>query len=418
MEEKINVLILGSGGREHALARAIQKSPRINKLYITSTNTLVALENSGVNIDPMDHDALKDFVKKHNINLIIPGSEVYLEDGIANLFQNSHVYVFGPTKEAARMETSKSFAKLMMEKYNIPTASSQTFDEYKKAKEYVIEKGVPIVIKYDGLAAGKGVVVAFTLSDAFRALDDMLNDHKFGNAKVVIEDYLEGEEFSFISLVKGKKIIPLPVSKDYKRLFDGDKGPNTGGMGAVTPVDFVTDEMKDEVVKTILKPVINGLIEEGLPYLGFLYAGLILTKDGPKVIEFNCRLGDPETEVILAKVSSDLLTTILDLLKGKVTPLTFDNQVHLGVVLASSGYPNHYEKGFMIEGNLTDPEVYHMGVNKTIQNYYTNGGRVLFVKGHADTFEEAKRIAYEKVKAIQCPHLIYRTDIGKGAFNG
>ncbi len=410
-----NVLILGAGGREHALLKAIKTSKVLNKLYITSTDTILAEEAIGVSLNPFDHDALKAFVEKNDIDLIIPGSEAYLADGVVDLFRGTDVLVFGPEKQAAQIETSKIFAKQLMDTYHVPTASFKTFTHFSNAKQYVLDKGAPIVIKYDGLAAGKGVVVAMTIDDAVTALDDMLNDHKYGEASVVIEDYLEGEEFSFIALVNGEQIIPLPVSKDYKRLNDNDKGPNTGGMGAVSPVSFVTPSMQKEVIETIIKPTLKGFLKEGMYYQGFLYAGLILTKEGPKVIEFNARLGDPESEVILAKITSDFLETIIHLLNHQILPLAIDDDIHLGVVMATQGYPNAYEKGFLIDADITQDEYLHMGVKKEQDKYFTNGGRVIFVKGHAKTFLEAKQKAYDKVREIKCSALIYRKDIGKGS---
>ncbi len=413
-----NVLILGGGGREHAMLKAIKKSPILNKLYITSTNSRLADEAIGVDLNPLNHEDLKKFVEDKKIDLIIPGSEIYLESGVANLFHGTNVLVFGPLKEAAKLETSKAFAKELMYKYNVATAASKTFSNFENAKNYVLDKGAPIVIKYDGLAAGKGVVVAFSESEAIDALKDMMLDHKYGEARVVVEDFLEGEEFSFISLVNGKNLIPLPVSKDYKRLLDNDLGPNTGGMGSVTPVDFVTDDVKQQVIDKILNPMLSGLVNDGIHYQGFLYAGLILTKEGPKVIEFNARLGDPETEVILAKVKSDLLTTIINLLNNEVEPLIFDDLYHMGVVMASNGYPSSYDKGYVIESNIEDDSYLHMGIKKINNEYLTNGGRVLFVKGEAKTFEEAKKIAYDKVSNVKCENLVYRKDIGKGVTNG
>ncbi len=410
-----NVLILGSGGREHALLKTIKKSKLLNKLYITSTCTILAQEAIGIDLDPLDHKALQTFVFEHAIDLIIPGSEVYLENGVADLFEETDVIVFGPKKEAAKIETSKTFAKELMEKYQIPTASFKSFTDFEQAKSYVLKRGVPIVIKYDGLAAGKGVVVAFTKEEAIHALDDMLNDHKFGDARVVIEDYLEGEEFSFISLIHHNDIIPLPVSKDYKRLLDGDRGPNTGGMGSISPVEFVTKEIEKQVIESILKPTLDGLKQEGITYQGFLYAGLILTDEGPKVIEFNARLGDPETEVILAKVTSDFLETMIHLVNGHVKPLMFDDLIHFGVVMASKGYPGVYEKGYVIDNDLKDDSYLHMGIKKDGDQFVTHGGRVLFVKGEATTFEEVKQMVYDKVSKINCQHLVYRKDIGKGA---
>ncbi len=415
---KYNVLILGGGGREHALVKAIKNSPLLETLYITKQDSALCLEAKGIDIDPMDNKAIIEFVKQENINLIIPGSEVYLENGIADAFVNSDVLVFGPKKQAAMIETSKSFAKDIMHRYGVPTATSRTFSDYELAKEYVLDKGAPIVIKYDGLAAGKGVVVAMKVQEAFDALKIMLKDKVYGSGKVVIEEYLVGEEFSYISLVNDELFVPLPVSKDYKRLSDGDQGPNTGGMGACTPVDFVDEKTVTDVHKKILKRILHAFKAEGIEYKGFLYAGLIKTEQGPKVIEFNARLGDPETEVILAKLESDLLESIIKILNNQETTLAFDNQYHLGVVMASKGYPGSYEKHHEIKGALIDESVLHMGVKMEDDRFFTDGGRVLFVKGKGNTLSEAKANAYALVDKIECDNLIYRKDIGKGNENG
>lgn len=413
--KKYNVLILGGGGREHALIKAIKNSLILDKLYVTKTNSIFEKEAECISLDPMDNLAIKVFAHTHHIDLIIPGSEVYLNNKIADVIENENTIVFGPCSQAAQIETSKSFAKDLMHKYNIPTATSKTFSKYDDAEKYVKEQGAPIVIKYDGLAGGKGVVVAMELDIAISALKLMLKDRIYGNGNVVIEEFLEGEEFSYICMVNNRLYAPLPVSKDYKRLLDNDLGPNTGGMGAVSPVDFVTEDVVNNVNKTIIEPVLEALEKEKIPYKGFLYAGLILTKDGPKVIEFNARLGDPETEVILARLKTDFLTSVISLSNNNEVTLTQDNNYHLGVVLASNGYPSKYQKGVEIKGITDSESILHMGVKKLDDRYYTDGGRVLFVKGKGNTLQAAKENAYERVKEIHCDNLIYRKDIGKGA---
>ena len=410
----MNVLILGSGGREHALAYVFNKSSRCSNLFVMPGNPGIADIATCINGDPLDHNKVKEIVKKYNINLVVPGSEVYLENGIADEFTNSNVIVFGPSKKAAQIESSKEFAKDLMKKYDIPTAKFEVFSNYLEAVQYIEKEGTPIVIKYDGLAGGKGVVVAMNQRDAIKALHDMLIIKKYGNDNVIIEEYLEGPEFSLMCFVHRNTIIPMPIAQDHKRLLDDDKGPNTGGMGIYSSVPIINDDVISETMDTIMKPTINALTTMNTPFTGFLYGGIMLTKTGPKVIEFNARFGDPEAEVILPKLESDILDIISNVMSNKVIPVKWSKAYHVGVVLASEGYPNEYSRGHPItELEACDDLVFHMGTKRQNNMLVTNGGRVLLVTGSAKTLEKAIEKAYTNVRKVKCPNLIYRSDIGK-----
>lgn len=419
----MNVLIIGSGGREHALAQVINRSKRLNKLYAIPGNPGIAEFATCINIDPLDNECIKNFALSNDISLIIPGSEQYLENGISDYFKNTNVLVFGPSKKASQIETSKEFAKKIMKKYDIPTAEYQIFNQYNEAKKYVLTKGAPLVIKYDGLAGGKGVVVSLTINEALDALKTMLVDKKYGNSNVIIEDYLEGEEFSLISFVNKSQVIPMPIAKDHKRLLDNDCGPNTGGMGVYSPVPSIPKNEVLFAIDAIVKKTIKAFQSEKIDYIGFLYAGLILTKNGPKVIEFNARLGDPEAEVILPKLESDFIEIIMSLFEEKDILVTWNKKFNLGVVLASKGYPGKYQLSYQIEG-LKDikSNLYHMGTSKESHSLLTNGGRVLLVCGEGLTLEDARQKAYNNLNKIKCENLIFRSDIGnilnRGKVNG
>jgi phosphoribosylamine--glycine ligase len=373
-----------------------------------------------VSISESDNKGLLDFAKEKNIDLTIVGPEVPLLNGIVNEFEKAGLKVFGPSKEAALIEGSKNFAKEIMFKYNIPTADYQTFTALEEAKAYVEEKGAPIVIKADGLAAGKGVTVAETLDVAIDSLTEMLEDGKFGAASqsVVVEEFLAGEEFSLMAFVKGEKVYPMVIAQDHKRAYDNDEGPNTGGMGAYSPVPQISEQVVAIAVETILKPAAKALVSEGRSFTGILYAGLILTTDGPKVIEFNARFGDPETQVVLPRLESDLVESLLAILDDKPVELTWSSKAVLGVVLASKGYPNEYEKGLPI-GQLTEKHdeavIFHAGTKKVDDQFVNNGGRVLVVSGYGDTISEAQENAYELVEQVAAPALFYRKDIGNKA---
>lgn len=409
----MNVLVLGSGGREHALCEVISKSEKLDNLYAMPGNPGIATIANCVDTDPFDNEKIIEFSKIYNIDLIIPGSEVYLENGIVDAFVHSTTQVFGPSKKAAQIESSKKFAKDLMSKYHIPTAKHTVFKEYEAAKQFVCTNQLPLVIKYDGLAGGKGVVVATTMDEAMDALKIMLFDKKYGNGNVIIEECLEGPEFSLMCFVHNETIIPMPIAQDHKRLRDGDKGPNTGGMGIYSNVPLIDNGVIDQAFESIMKPIARAMVLEECPFTGFLYGGLMLTKDGPKVIEFNARFGDPEAEVILPKLESDILNIIMDLLSNKPTVIRWSNNYHVGVVLASNGYPNSYKKGYEIKGiENTSSVVYHMGTKTMNNKLLTNGGRVLLVTGIGKTLEEAIKEAYLNVQIIQCENLNYRKDIG------
>ena len=416
----MKVLIIGRGGREHAIAWKTAQSALKPQLYIAPGNAgmLTITEKTGapvhlVPIDENDTAALCTFAKEQGIDLTIVGPEAALMNGIADEFHKAGLPIFAPTQAAARIEGSKQFAKELMDKYNIPTAAYRTFEDYQEAKRYLDAKGAPIVIKYDGLAAGKGVVVAMTAEEADAALKDMLEDNHFGKGRVVMEDFLQGPEFSLLTLVNGEQVVPLVIAQDHKRAYDGDKGPNTGGMGAYSPVPVIPKEQVTWAVEHIMKPTANALCSEGCPFCGVLYGGLMLTQDGPKVIEFNARFGDPETEVVLPKMKSDFLQAVLDLLQHKEVNPEFYDDAFLGVVLAAKGYPGKYAKSLPIR-NLDQVKqiVFHMGTAKNDGQWVSNGGRVLFVVGQGKDIQSAQKDAYEGVKTIDAPDLFYREDIG------
>lgn len=413
----MKVLIIGRGGREHAIAWKIAQSNLNPQIFIAPGNegmrTIPDTSVELVPIDENDTEALLRFALDNKIDLTVVGPEAALMNGIANEFQKAGLPIFAPTKEAAQIEGSKQFAKDLMAKYNIPTAAFRTYEDYQMAKAYLDEVGAPIVIKYDGLAAGKGVVVAMTAEEADAALKDMLLDNHFGKGKVVMEEFLQGPEFSLLAMVNGEQVVPLVIAQDHKRAYDGDKGPNTGGMGAYSPVPVIPQEQIDWAVEHIMKPTAAAMVKEGCPFCGILYGGLMLTQEGPKVIEFNARFGDPETEVVLPKLKSDFVQMILDVLDHKQVVPEFFEKSFLGVVLAAKGYPGKYGKGFEIR-NLDNMKqlVFHMGTKREEGKWLSNGGRVLFVVGEGNTLQEAQRDAYEGVKAIDCSELFYREDIG------
>ena len=414
----MKVLVIGRGGREHAIAWKIAQSALVEQVFVAPGNDGIGQQFTTVPIDEKDNAALVKWSKENAIGLVIIGPEAALQNGLADELTQHGVPVFGPTKAATQIEASKEFAKELMKKYHIATAEFATFSDYDAAKKYLDEKGAPIVIKYDGLAAGKGVVVAMTKEEADEALKDMLLNAKFGEGKVVMEEYLEGPEFSLLTLVNGRQVVPLVIAQDHKRAFDGDKGPNTGGMGAYSPVPIIPQSAIDKAVEEIMKPVAAAMVEEGKPFCGVLYGGLMLTKDGPKVIEFNARFGDPETEVVLPKIKSDLLQHILDVLENKETKVEFEEDTFLGVVLSSKGYPGSYPKGLPINGLENIKQlVFHMGTALKDGQWVTAGGRVLFVVGRGRSIQEAQSDAYEGVHQIKSDALFYRNDIGHQAIN-
>lgn len=407
------VLVIGSGGREHAIVEAFSKSPQVEKIFCAPGNAGIADLAECVAINVTDTEALLKFAIENKIDLTVPGPEAALAAGVANLFLDAGLAVFGPTREAARIESSKEFAKEVMMKYNVPTAAYEAFDDFDAAWEYVKNRPLPAVIKYDGLAAGKGVVVAMTYDEAEAALRDMLLDASFGKGRVVVEDFLAGPEFSFMCVVAGDKVYPLDIAQDHKRAFDGDKGPNTGGMGAYSPVPFITEEIRHEALEKIIRPVAEGMNRDGVPFTGILYGGLILTQDGPKVIEFNARFGDPETEVVLPRLKSDIYALFEAALKGEEFETEWSPKACLGIVLASKGYPGSYAKGAEIRGTQDlDSALYHMGTSRKDDALLTAGGRVMMVVGEGDTLADARNKALADIAKIDCPELFYRSDIG------
>ena len=418
----MKLLVVGSGGREHAIAKKLLASDQVEQVFVAPGNDGMILDGIElVNIGISEHSALINFAKENDIVWTFVGPDDALAAGIVDDFEQAGLKAFGPSRLAAELEWSKDFAKQIMVKYGIPTAAFGTFSNFEEAKSYIEEQGAPIVVKADGLALGKGVVVAETVEQAVEAAREMLLDNKFGDsgARVVIEEFLEGEEFSLFALVNGNQFYILPTAQDHKRAFDGDQGPNTGGMGAYAPVPHISQSVVDTAVDTIVKPILAGMIAEERPYLGVLYAGLILTDQGPKVIEFNARFGDPETQIILPRLTSDLAQNIDDILHKRTTQLTWlDSGVTLGVVVASNGYPLDYEKGVVLpaktEGDIT---TYYAGAcfAENSRALLSNGGRVYMLVTTADTVQEAQEKIYSELKKQDTTGLFYRTDIGSKA---
>jgi phosphoribosylamine---glycine ligase len=418
---RVNVLIIGRGGREHAICRKVRDSLNVEKVFVAPGNDGMADVAEMVQIEETASEELIQFAIDQQIGLTIIGPEVPLLEGLADKFREAGIAVFGPSKAAAEIEGSKSFAKELMMKYSIPTADYRVFTTYEQAREYVEEKGAPIVIKADGLAAGKGVTVALTMEDALESLEEMLLGQKFGKASssVVIEEFLSGEEFSLMAFVNGDVVVPLEIAQDHKRAFDGDQGPNTGGMGAYSPVKHIGEETVKEAIESVLKPAAKAMVQEGRSFCGILYAGLIKTVEGPKVIEFNARFGDPETQVVLPRLKSDLVDTIMDILNGGSPELEWNDQVMVGVVVASKGYPGDYEKNAVLLGlDQFDQEIYtfHAGTKQNESGeFVTAGGRVLLVGAMAEDLGKAQEKAYGELEKLKCDGVFYRKDIGAKA---
>ena len=418
----MKLLVVGSGGREHAIAKKLLESRGVEQVFVAPGNDGMTLDGLDlVNIGISEHSRLIEFAKENDIAWSFIGPDDALAAGIVDDFNQAGLKAFGPSRLAAELEWSKDFAKEIMVKYGVPTAAYGTFSDFEEAKAYIEKKGAPIVVKADGLALGKGVVVAETVEQAVEAAHDMLLDNKFGDsgARVVIEEFLDGEEFSLFAFVNDDKFYIMPTAQDHKRAYDGDKGPNTGGMGAYAPVPHLPQSVVDQSVETIIKSVLKGMIAEGRPYLGVLYAGLILTAEGPKVIEFNSRFGDPETQIILPRLTSDFAQNITDILDKKEPVITWlDEGVTLGVVVASEGYPLDYEKGLPLP-KKTDGDIitYYAGAKfaENSRALLSNGGRVYMLVTTADTVSAAQKKIYDQLKKQNTTGLFYRTDIGSKA---
>ena len=414
----MNVLVIGSGGREHAIVDALARSPQVEKIICAPGNAGIARQAECVPIRDTEVERLRDLARERGVALTVVGPEAALAAGIVDCFKAAGLRIFGPTKAAARIESSKEFAKDLMARYGIPTAAYRSFTDYEAARDYVAARPFPAVLKYDGLAAGKGVVIAQTMEEADRALRDMLLDDKFGEGKVVVEDFLTGPEFSLLCFVSGSRVWPMVLSQDHKRAFDGDKGPNTGGMGAYSPLPFITAEDERFAVERIMRPTAEAMVAEGCPFEGVLYGGLMKTPEGIKVIEFNARFGDPETEVVLPRLKSDIAEIFCAVADGGDARLEWDDRPALGIVLASKGYPGSYGKGHEIKGlDRVEGTVYHMGTKADGDRILTAGGRVLFVVGRGATLAEAREAALRDVARIECDNLFHRTDIGHWALD-
>ena len=424
----MNVLVIGSGGREHALAWKAAQSTQVEKVFVAPGNAGTATESKVENVAIAVNDtaALVAFAKTQNIGLTIVGPEQPLVDGVVDAFQVEGLTIFGPSAKASQLEGSKAFTKDFLARHDIPTSWYQNFTEIAPALAYVREKGAPIVVKADGLAAGKGVIVAMTLSEAEEAIKDMLAGNVFGDAghRVVIEEFLEGEEASFIVMVDGKNVLAMATSQDHKRAYNNDEGPNTGGMGAYSPAPVVTDEIHQRIMNEVIYPTVAGMAKEGAPYSGFLYAGLMIDATGtPKVIEYNCRFGDPETQPIMMRLKSDIVELCLSACAGKLDQATidFDPRPAVGVVLAAGGYPGSYGKGEVISGlhtnRHTDRKIFHAGTAEDNGNIVTAGGRVLCATALGENVTEAQKSAYALLHEISWDKVQFRTDIAYRAIS-
>src|SRR5690625_2238367 len=419
----MNLLIIGSGGREHALAWGFAQSPRVKKVFVAPGNGGTAQHPRMENVALHDPAALAEFAANQQIAYAVVGPEAPLADGIVDVFRNRGLKIFGPSKAAAQLESSKDFAKSFMVRHKIPTAAYQTFSQAQAAKDYVSQQGAPIVVKADGLAAGKGVIVAETITQAHQAIDDMLESNRFGaaGARVVIEECLFGEEASFIVMCDGKNILPMASSQDHKRLYDNDEGPNTGGMGAYSPAPVVSDRLHQRIMDEVIRPTIAGMKKDGILFTGFLYAGLMIGEGADderaiKVLEFNCRMGDPEAQPLLMRVKNDLATVFEQAVNGQLDPngIEWDPRTALGVVIAAHGYPDSVRKGDLIKGIPADTPscvTFHAGTTLIEDELRTSGGRVLCVTTLADTVEQARHHAYEAISSITLAGMQYRQDI-------
>lgn len=414
----MKILVIGSGGREHAIVDALARSARVTGIYCAPGNAGIAAQAQCVAIKETEIEKLCNFALREGIGLTVVGPEVALAAGVVDAFKAVGLRIFGPTKAAARIESSKEFAKDLMARYAIPTAAYRAFTDYAEARDYVAARELPAVLKYDGLAAGKGVVIAQTMAEADEALRDMLLDDRFGRGKVVVEDFLTGPEFSFMCFVSGSRVWPMALSQDHKRALDGDLGPNTGGMGAYSPLPFVTEEDEKYALTKIMQPMADAMVAEGCPFEGVLYGGLMKTPQGIQVIEFNARFGDPETEVVLPRLESDVVDIFCAVADGGDTQLEWHDFATLGIVLASKGYPGDYAKGVAIEvSEMAEVQAYHMGTALQDGRLVTAGGRVMTVVGRGVDLAEARERALEGVARVNCDNLFHRSDIGHWALD-
>ncbi len=407
----MNILVIGSGGREHALCQAIKKSPQCKQLYCAPGNTGIGKIAERVKLKPTDFDEIVEFCREKHVNLVVVGPEAPLVAGIADFLEERGIMVFGPSAAAAKLEASKSFTKEICRRAGVPTAKAQSFTKADEAKAYIKEQGAPIVIKADGLAAGKGVVVAQTIDEALAAVDEMLIEKKFGEAgaEILVEEFMSGRELSYFIATNGEKVMRFGTACDYKRVGDGNSGANTGGMGTYSPGDMISDDWREQIMDNIINPVLDTLREDGIIYKGFLFAGLMITSEGPKLIEFNCRMGDPETQSILPRLEND----IIDVMLGHAEP-KFSNQTALTVVYAAKGYPEYYEKNTIIQGveKIDGAYVFHSGTARKDKKLVNTGGRVLGITAIANDLESARKLAYNEIAKINWPEGFYRKDIG------
>lgn len=413
----MKVLVIGRGGREHTICTKIKESKFVETIFVAPGNVGMTDVAERVSIEETEVDKLVEFALDNKVDLTVVGPEVPLLLGVVDKLEAAGLKVFGPRQKAAEIEGSKSFAKDLMKKYEIPTGKYETFSDYEQAKAYILEHGAPIVIKADGLAAGKGVTVAMTLEEALASIEEMLVGAKFGDASatVVIEEFLAGEEFSLMSFVNGDTVIPLEIAQDHKRAYDGDQGPNTGGMGAYSPVPHIDEKIVQTAIETIVKPTAQAMITEDRSFTGILYAGLIATEEGPKVIEFNARLGDPETQVVLPRMKSDLVEVLLAILEGETPVIEWHDEDMLGVVVAAKGYPESYGKGAVIKGlnTMEDVSIFHAGTSLDEDgNFTVDGGRVLLVAAKSKTIKAAQDKVYKELEKLESDGVFYRKDIG------
>ncbi len=420
----MKVLVIGSGGREHSLVWKIAQSPQVSKIFCAPGNPGISEIAECIDIEPEQTKLLYEFAIKEKIDLTVVGPEAPLADGIVDNFSKNNLNVFGPHKNAAILETSKAFAKHLMRKHGIPTADFREFDDYEHARKFVLSKGAPVVVKADGLSKGKGVFVCETMNDALQAIDSIMKDRIFGSAgdKVIIEEHLTGEEVSILAFTDGRTIIPMESSQDHKTIYDGDKGPNTGGMGAYSPVPLMTEDLYRQVEREILVPTVHAMNREKRPYKGVLYVGLMITSYGPKVLEFNVRFGDPEAQVLLVRMKSDIVPIMLASISGKLDTIDLEwySQASVCVVIASGGYPGRYKKGKQITGldslkNQEGIHVFHAGTKFENGRIVTSGGRVLNVVACGDDIKEAQKNVYDAVSKISFEGAHYRKDIASKA---